>query len=73
MGKRVLIYAVIYGSIGVLIGVCLALYTKDVDSPPKNIVLKNGSATKANKSHSLDPEEVKSEVAEPSPIMEETN
>lgn len=48
MGRRVLVYAVVYGSIGVAIGVMLALYTKDVEVP-KQIVLKvnsNGSSHK---------------------------
>lgn len=53
MARRVLLYAVIYGSVGVAIGVMLALYTADVDPTQKhkNIVIpngnKNGSASKA--------------------------
>jgi hypothetical protein len=48
--RRVLIYATIYGAIGAMVGVCVALYTKDVPLP-KNIVLQNGSATKATSVH----------------------
>jgi hypothetical protein len=48
--RRVLIYALVYGSIGALVGVCVALYTQDVDVTilPKSIILKNGSATKSS-------------------------
>ena len=74
--RRVLIYAAIYGGIGALIGVCLALYTRDVETVPKNIVLSNGSATKTGKTHSSAPSTAVTEVAEPSnpePVTEETN
>jgi hypothetical protein len=51
MARRVLLYAIIYGSVGVAIGVMLAIYTADVEPPHKNIVIpngnKNGSASKA--------------------------
>lgn len=47
MGKRVLIYALVYGSIGAALGVCLALYTKDAEIPHKNIISSNGSGVKA--------------------------
>jgi hypothetical protein len=49
MGRRVLLYAVLYGSVGVAIGVLLALYTADMKPPHKNIIIgnKNGSASKA--------------------------
>lgn len=63
--RRVLIYAVIYGSIGAMIGVCVALYTADVEVPSKKTVLQNGSATKAGKSHSSAPSIAETEVAEP--------
>lgn len=43
MGRRVLIYALVYGSIGAALGVCLALYTKDAEIPHKNIISSNGS------------------------------
>lgn len=42
--RRVLIYAAIYGSIGVAIGVCLALYTRDMEAP-KTIALNGSHAT----------------------------
>lgn len=65
--RRVLIYAVVYGSIGALIGVCVALYTADVEVAPKTFSL-NGSATKSDKSHSSSVNKVVvEEVAEPSP------
>jgi len=63
VGRRVLIYALVYGSIGVAVGVLLALYTKDVEVP-RNIVLKskqNGSAVTAETSVP-----VESQVEEPS-------
>jgi hypothetical protein len=63
--RRVLIYAMIYGSIGALIGACVALYTRDLEAPHKNIVLQNGSAIKPGKSHSSSPTIAKEEVAEP--------
>lgn len=66
--RRVLIYAAIYGGIGALIGVCVALYTADLESAPhKNIVLKNGSAIKPSKTHSSSPTTASAEIAEPSP------
>jgi len=64
--RRVLIYAAIYGSIGALIGACVALYTRDIEAVPKNIVLQNGSATKAGKSHSSSTTTAVPEVAESS-------
>jgi hypothetical protein len=71
--RRVLIYAAIYGGIGVLIGVCVALYTADVEAPHKSIVLNNGSAIKPGKTHSSSTIPASAEVAEPttSPILEE--
>lgn len=67
--RRVLIYAAIYAGIGALIGVCVALYTADLESAPhKNIVLSNGSATKPGKMHSSSPIPAVAEVAEPSTI-----
>ena len=48
MARRVLIYALVYGSIGAALGICLAIYTKDAEVPHKNIILSNGSAVKAN-------------------------
>lgn len=67
--RRVLIYAIVYGSIGAMIGVCVALYTADVEmAPHKNVVLKNGSATKASKTHSSSTETGSTEVAEPTSI-----
>lgn len=52
--RRVLVYAAIYGGIGALVGVCVALYTKDVDAmvPKRFTVLQNGSAAKVPKTHS---------------------
>jgi hypothetical protein len=47
MARRVLIYALVYGSIGAALGICLALYTKDAEIPHKNIILSNGSGPKA--------------------------
>ncbi len=70
--RRVLIYAAIYASIGALIGACVALYTRDVETPPKSIVLQNGSATKVGKSHSSSTTPAQIEVAEsPTPIQVE--
>lgn len=43
--KRVLIYAAIYGTIGVSVGIMLALYTQDVEPKVKTITL-NGSNNK---------------------------
>jgi len=64
--RRVLIYAAIYGSIGAMIGVCVALYTADVENvPSKEIVSRNGSATKPDKTHSSSRNTVQAEVAEP--------
>lgn len=63
MGRRVLVYAIVYGSIGAAIGVMLALYTKDVEVP-KSIVLKaksNGSAVKASTAEVAPVEAPKSE------------
>lgn len=72
--RRVLIYAVVYGAVGALIGTCVALYTRDIEVPHKTIVSKNGSAIKAGKTHSSSPDTVKIEVAEPTTsTMEETN
>jgi hypothetical protein len=62
--RRVLIYAAIYGCVGALIGTCVALYTRDIDAVPKGIVLQNGSAIKAGKSHSSSTTPAVSEVAE---------
>jgi hypothetical protein len=74
--RRVLIYAVIYGAIGALVGACVALYTRDLEVMPKNIVLSNGSAAKVGSKHSS-PSTAQTEVAEsPTPITsttEETN
>lgn len=50
MARRVIVYALVYGSIGAAIGVMLALYTKDVEVP-QQIILKaksNGSTVKAS-------------------------
>lgn len=40
MRNRILLYAVIYGFVGALIGVGMALYTKDAVNIP--ILLRNG-------------------------------
>jgi hypothetical protein len=72
--RRVLIYAVIYGGIGALIGACIALYTADVEgAPSKNIVLQNGSATKPGKTHSSSLTTAAEEVAEPTTSQVEEN
>lgn len=63
--RRVLIYAAIYGSIGVLVGVCVALYTRDIDTVPKGIVLKNGSPINAGKSPAPAQPFASTEVGEP--------
>jgi hypothetical protein len=64
--RRVLIYAVIYGSIGAMIGVCVALYTADVEAlPSKKVVAQNGSATKSGQTHSSSHNKTETEVAEP--------
>jgi hypothetical protein len=64
--RRVLIYAVIYGSIGAMIGVCVALYTQDVElTPTKEVVSRNGSATKPGKTHSSSLNNAEEAVAEP--------
>jgi hypothetical protein len=47
MARRVLIYALVYGSIGAALGACLAFYTKDAEIPHQNIISKNGSTVKA--------------------------
>jgi len=63
--RRVLIYASIYAAIGAMVGVCVALYTKDDVPLPKNIVLGNGSATKATARSSSSTPNSKATVAEP--------
>jgi hypothetical protein len=72
--RRVLIYAVIYGSIGAMIGVCVALYTADVETiPSKEVVSRNGSATKSGQTHSSSLTKTETEVAEPTTIPVEEN
>jgi hypothetical protein len=72
--RRVLIYAVIYGSIGAMIGVCVALYTADVETiPSKEIVSRNGSATKSGQTHSSSLTKTETEVAEPTTTQVEEN
>jgi hypothetical protein len=63
--RRVLVYALIYGAIGASIGVLVALYTSDVEVPSKEVVSRNGSATKPDKTHSSSLNSVQAEVAEP--------
>ena len=65
MGRRVLVYALVYGSIGAALGVCLALYTKDAEVPHKNIISSNGSAVKAPPNEAVVPTEP-AQVEEPS-------
>ena len=60
MRNRVLLYAAIYGCIGVTVGVLLALYTGTSGVPHKNIILKaksNGSAV-AHDSAPVEPSKV---------------
>jgi hypothetical protein len=64
--RRVLVYALIYGAIGAMIGVGVALYTADVETAPsKEVVSRNGSVTKSSKTHSSSQNNAASEVAEP--------
>lgn len=60
MTRRVLIYAAIYGSIGVAVGVLLALYTAP-NEEHKNIVLKsksNGSTVEHDSAPVVEPNKV---------------
>jgi hypothetical protein len=72
--RRVLIYAVIYGVVGAMIGVCVALYTADVEAiPSKKVVSRNGSATKSGQTHSSSLTKTETEVAEPTTTQVEEN
>ena len=39
MSKRILIYATIYGLIGITIGVCMAIYTQDDEAGTAKTIL----------------------------------
>jgi hypothetical protein len=64
--KRILLYAAVYGCIGAMAGVMVALYTQDAPLP-KNIVLGNGSTTKASVRTSRTPDNSAEVVESPIP------